>query len=82
MFMHENAFKNVVYEMAAILSQPQCVKNVSYHMLHIKAIEIFMVPCGNDAPELQIARPVFRNSWAYCIIQRVLAHNGMLSWST
>ena len=28
-FIHENAFENVVYEMAAILSQPQCVDMVS-----------------------------------------------------
>ena len=27
-FFHENAFKNVVCEMAAILSWPQCIKQI------------------------------------------------------
>ena len=32
--MQENAFENVVWEMAAILSQPQCVKcNLDIEML-------------------------------------------------
>ena len=33
-FIHENAFKYVVCEKAAILSQPQCVNSCLSHILH------------------------------------------------
>ena len=29
--LEQNAFQNVVYEMAAILSQPQCVNTIWHH---------------------------------------------------
>ena len=31
-FIQENSFENVVCEMAAILSRPQCVKNMNFNM--------------------------------------------------
>ena len=37
-FIHENAFENIVCEMAAILFRPQCVKKSKYHLDFFKIL--------------------------------------------
>ena len=41
--MQENAFEHVVWEMAAILSRPQCVNQ----QLTAATLGVFLVPCAH-----------------------------------
>ena len=50
-FIPENTFKSVVYEMAAILSRPQCVHQMFTNNVTVFLYQVYLVVCAYNLPK-------------------------------
>ena len=74
-FILENAFENVVCEMASILSWPQCVKNVFSST--ISCVYLFSIKCKADKFWVPSQIVIFP-SWNVCFCRQHILNLSML----